>query len=206
MRTRSVTPRASAPLEAAHLEEVARDRLRLAALFGAESGPGAGRVDEGQYGHVELLRELHETQRLAIPLGVRHPEVAPEILLRVPPALVADDHHRLTIESRPAPDDGCVLAIETIAVQLDEVGEDRPEIIVGEGTLVGASDLHPLQRREVPVDLLAQLRDATLQGSDFLRDVKLALVGELLQLVDLLFQLENRLFEVQGGSRHCYLF
>src|SRR5438093_669593 len=59
-----------------HLLEIARDRLGLAALFGAEPGIGAGRVDERDDGLTELLGQMHEPERLAIALGMRHPEVA----------------------------------------------------------------------------------------------------------------------------------
>jgi hypothetical protein len=36
---------------------------------------------------------------------------------------VADQHHRLAVQPRPAADDRLVLAEEPVAVQLDEVGE-----------------------------------------------------------------------------------
>ena len=85
---------------------------RLPALLGAEAGPRARRVDERDHRHVELLGELHQAQRLAIALRMRHAEVALEILLRVAAALVADDHHRLAVEARPAADDRRVFAKE----------------------------------------------------------------------------------------------
>src|SRR6185503_6129492 len=75
-------------LEAAHLEEIPRDRLRLTALLRAEAGPRAWRVDEREDRDVKLLGELHQAQRLAVALGMWHPEVAPEILLGIPAALV----------------------------------------------------------------------------------------------------------------------
>ena len=63
-------------LELRHLEDVAADRLRLAALLGADAGIGARRVDEGEHRQAELLGQLHQAQRLAIALGPRHAEVA----------------------------------------------------------------------------------------------------------------------------------
>ena len=138
MITRSATPSASAPPEPPSPMTVAMigvssrlisNRLRaiasrLAALLGAESGPGARRVDERDHRHVELLGELHQAERLAVALGVRHAEVALQVLLRVAAALVADHHHRVAVEPRPAAHDRRVVAEEPVAVQLDEVGED----------------------------------------------------------------------------------
>jgi len=59
-------------------------------------------------------------------------------------ALVADHHHRLSIEARPAAHDRRVLAEGAVAMQLDEVGEAEAQIVVGEGPLVAAGHLHPL--------------------------------------------------------------
>src|SRR6266852_3326759 len=53
--------------ERRHLHEIARDRLGLTALLGAEPGIRAGRVHQGDDGRAELLGQMHEAQRLAIP-------------------------------------------------------------------------------------------------------------------------------------------
>ena len=166
-------------LEPAHLEQVARDRLALPALLGAEPRPRARRVDERDHRDVELLGELHEAQRLSIALRMRHPEVALQVLLRVAAALVADHHHRLAVEARPPADDRGVLAERAVAVQLDEVGEAEPQVVVGERPLVAPRHLHALQRREVAIDRLAQLDELPLERRDLLHHVELPLVGEL---------------------------
>jgi hypothetical protein len=62
--------------QAGHLVEIAADRLRLAALFGADARIRARRVDEREERQPEFFRKLHEPQRLAIALGARHAEVA----------------------------------------------------------------------------------------------------------------------------------
>jgi len=52
-----------------HLEDVATDGLRLAALFGADARVGAGRVDEAEDRQAEFFSELHQAQGLAVALG-----------------------------------------------------------------------------------------------------------------------------------------
>src|SRR2546422_9593752 len=69
-------------------------------LFRSEPGVGAGRVDERDDGFGELLGEVHEPQRLAIALRVRHPEVAGDLLARVAALLVADHDDRPPFEAR----------------------------------------------------------------------------------------------------------
>src|SRR5436190_20681282 len=56
--------------ERGHLYEIAGDRLGLTALFGAEPGVGTRRVHQGDDGGAELLGQMHETERLAVALGV----------------------------------------------------------------------------------------------------------------------------------------
>ena len=58
---------------------------------------------------MELLRELHQTQRLAVALRMRHAEVAAQILFRITTTLMSDDHDRVAVESRPTADDRRVL-------------------------------------------------------------------------------------------------
>src|SRR4051812_19878078 len=97
---------------------------------------------------------------------MRHPEVAVQVLLGVASALMPDDHHRLAIEARPSTDDRGVLAKETVAVELDEVGEAQTDVIIRQGALEAPRHLHALERREVLVDLLAKVGQLTLQRRD----------------------------------------
>ena len=141
--SRSQTPIASAPPEPPspittlmigvgerrHLEEIARDGLALAALLGADARIRARRVDEGDERQAETLGHLHEAQRLAIALGLRHAVVAAHPLLGVAALLVADQHHGSPVEARRSADDGEVVRVHAIAVQLLEVAEDEPDVI-----------------------------------------------------------------------------
>ena len=88
----------------------------------SDSGPGCapGHVDEGDDGQPEALRELHRPHRLAIALGMRHAEVAPDVLLGVGALLLADDHDSMTVdpgEAAPSPR----RRRRPVAVELDEL-------------------------------------------------------------------------------------
>ena len=177
--------------------------VKLTALFSPEPRPRARRVDQREHRYLELLRELHEPQRLPIALGMRHPEVAAQVLLRVAAALVPDDHHRLAFETRPAGEDGGVFAKQPIAVQLDEIGEGQPDVVRRERAAGNAGHLHALQRRQRPVNLHAQLTELLLKRHQLLFDVEGTVGRESLQLLDLLFELRQRTLELENrGSSH----
>ena len=159
-----------------HLQDVARERLGLAPLLGAEPGVGAGRVDEGDDGGGELGGESHQPEGLAVALGVRHAEVALQVLLGVPALLVPDHHHRVAAQTRPAADDRGIVEVEAVAVQLDEVGEDGAEIVEGVGTAGMAGDHDALDRREISVDLGPERIELALETLQLALDVDLPLV------------------------------
>ena len=97
----------------------------------SDSGPGwaPGHVDEGDDRQAEPLGELHDPHRLAVALGVRHPEVAPDVLLGVGALLLADDDDPPAVEPGEPGDDRRVVAEQPVAVELDEVvGHRRDEL------------------------------------------------------------------------------
>src|SRR5690606_41270340 len=101
-------------VQARHLAQVARDGLRLPALLRADAGVGAGGVDERDDRTAELVRKLHEPECLAVPFGMRHSEVAPQVLLHVAALLVTDQHDGLAVQARPAAYDRLVVAAAPI--------------------------------------------------------------------------------------------
>jgi hypothetical protein len=56
----------------------------------------------------------------------------------------ADHHHRASLEACHAADDGLVVGIGTVAVQLLELGEDHLQVVEGVGTLRVARELRHL--------------------------------------------------------------
>ena len=53
------------------------------------------------------------------------PKLRKIFFLGIAPFLVADDHHRLAIETRQAADDRVVVGKGTIAMQFLEIGKDQ---------------------------------------------------------------------------------
>src|SRR5207244_9646107 len=133
--------------ERRHRTQVPRDRLRLTPLLGADARVRAGRVDEGKDRLAELLGELHEPERLAVTLGVGHAEVARDLLARVTPLLVADDDEAEPLEAREAADDGRVVAVEPVAVELDEVLEEELDEVARVGAPGVPGELRSEERR-----------------------------------------------------------
>jgi hypothetical protein len=165
--------------QAGHLEQVRGDRERLAALLRRQRGVRARRVDEGDHRQAELLGLLHQAQRLAVPLRAGHPEAAVGVLLRVAPLLVADHHHRAAGEPGRAAHQGRVLGEEPVAVQLDELLEQRADVVEGVRALGVARELDPIPGRELRPGRAVGRREAdVLDGAVCL--VRAALDGQAL--------------------------
>src|SRR5256886_14173887 len=178
-----------------YLAEVPCDRLRLAPLLGADAGVRAGRVDEAEDRLAELLGELHEAERLAIALGVRHAEVARDLLTRVAPLLVADDDDPLPLEPRQATDDRRVVPVEPVAVELDEVLEEERDEVGRVGALGVAGELRPLPGGQARVGLLALPVEPLLELRDLLAAAGRVVLG--LERRDPVLQLEQGLLEIK---------
>ena len=155
--------------EGRHLEEVPRDGLGDAALLALEARVRARRVDEREDGFPELLRELHDAERLAVTLGAGHAEVAPDLFLRVAALLVAHDRDGPTPEHPEARDDGRVVRERAVALPLDEVVDEDADVVERERAVRMPRDERLLPGGEVLVDLprelpelLAELLDLTV--------------------------------------------
>ncbi len=163
----------------------------------SDSTPGyaAGVSMKMTIGPVELLRQLHHAQRLAIALGPGVAEVAEDLLLGVAALLMPDDRYRLALVLGQAADDGVVVGEAAIAVQLVEAGEEALDVVEGVRPGRVARDEHALPRRQVGVELAANLlgaRPQRLDGSLTLRRPR-----QHAERFDLLQQHADRFFELE---------
>jgi hypothetical protein len=113
---------------------------------------------------------------------------------------VPDDEDRLILVVGEARDHRVIVGKTPVTVNLDEVGAQPVDVVEGVGSQRVARHLHPLPRREVPVDLFPDLLDAASQ----LLDLAVALLGarHQRQRVDLLLQYRDRFFEFERVARH----
>ena len=107
--------------EAGHGSDRAGDGIGDAAFLGLGSGMGARDVDEGHDREAEPLGELHDPHRLAVALGMGHPEVAPDVLVRLGALLLADHDEPVAVDPGEARHDRLVVAERPVAVELHEL-------------------------------------------------------------------------------------
>jgi len=94
----------------------------------------------------EAVGHLVHPDRLAVALGVRHPEVALDVLLGRRALLLAHDDDRPAVELGDAANDRGVVAEAAIAVQLLETIEYARDHVEGVWTLDVARRLHGIPR------------------------------------------------------------
>src|SRR5205823_5194692 len=94
--------------EAGHQLNARSDRLRLPSLLGLGSGIRARCIHQCYERQVEFLREPIQAHRFAVPLWVRHSEVALNVFLGRRTLLLADDHDRPPVKLGDADGDVAV--------------------------------------------------------------------------------------------------
>src|SRR5437773_8442301 len=85
---------------------------------------------------MKLLRHAHHAQRLAIAFRFAAAVMSSLRLVDVA-ALLANYDHRLPFELRQSGDNGRIVAEVPVAVQLDEIGKQPLDIVLG-GRSIGA--------------------------------------------------------------------
>ena len=109
--------------------EVVRDRPGDASLLSPGAGKGARGIDERHDRKLEAFRLPDQAQGLAVALGIRHTEIAHRPFRRGAPLLLRNHHNRLLVEGGRPADDGVVVTEDAITVQLEEIAEDRVDIV-----------------------------------------------------------------------------
>ncbi len=115
---------------------------------------------------------------------------------------MADHHHRSPLEPGSPADDGWIVGEAPVPVELPEALEDLVDIVLGIGTPGMAGDLGYLPGGQAAVDLLRLAAGLALEPLDLFADVEVGLVGDIAQLLDLRFQLGDRLLEVEKTVVH----
>ena len=124
----------------------------MVALFRADAGVGAGGVHKGEHGHAEFFGKVHQAQGFAVAFGAGHAKIAVQFFFGVAPFLMPNHHHAVPIEAGNAADNGVVVGIMAVAVQLLEIGAQRVDVVLGVGALRMARDLRDLRGGELGED------------------------------------------------------
>ena len=107
-------------------------------------------------GAVELVGERHDAHRLAVALRPGHAEVAVGALGGVAALLVADHGDRAVRAAPDAGHDGGVVAVEAVAVQLLEVGEEPRDVVERVGPVLVAGELDGVPDRRAGLGAAAE--------------------------------------------------
>jgi len=94
-------------------------------------------------------------------------------------------------------DDGAIVRVHTVAMQLAELAADGIHVVERVGAVRMARELRDLPGSEVGEDARGQLTALRLQTRDLVLDVDLGVRGHVPQLLDLRFELGDRLFEIE---------
>ena len=132
-------------------------------------GIGAGGVDQRHNRNIELVGELHQTNRLPVAFRPRHAEVMFERPLGGW-ALFVPDHEDLSRNAEAA-NDGFVLGEIAVAGERHEVFDQRADEIEATRALRVARDQRLLPWRQLGVEIAKLLRCFGLEPGDLVGDV-----------------------------------
>ena len=156
-------------------------------------------------GALELLRQLHGAERLAIALWLGVPEVAVDLLLRIAAAtfVMSDDHHRVVFVTRESSDDCVIVGESAVAAYFSELRKQSVDVIEQRRAVVVPRHHDPLPRRQAGVDIGPKLIEPTLQAIQCLLPLPRPRLRR--QRVDLLQEWGEWFLKLQQVGRHTPL-
>ena len=105
-------------------------------------------------------------------------------------------HHAVPIEAGNAADNGVVVGIMAIAVQLLKIGAQRIDVVLGVGALRMARDLRDLRGGELGEDGFGQISGFFLQTFDFIGNIYGRIALHKAQFFNFVVQLGDGLFKI----------
>ena len=122
-------------LQPRHFTQISGDCFRLAAFLGAQAGVSARSIDKRKYRPAEFLCYLHRAECFPIALGIGHPEIAVNLLLGIARLLMPHNHDFFAMETRHPADDGRIVGIAAIAMNLAPLSKNAFDVIERIGAL-----------------------------------------------------------------------
>ena len=99
-------------------------------------------------------------------------------------------------------DNGLIVPEETVAMQFDEIAESFTEVIQGERPGIVAGNLNTLPGGKVLVNFATGTFNFGLHRFHLAFEINRLEFGMFPKLFELFFQLEDRLFKIEGGRFH----
>ncbi len=112
-----------------------------------------------------------------------------------------DQHHLIAADAGEAAEDGFIVAIETVAVDLAELSADHFHIIFEKRAGGVAGDLHRFPCRQIVVGLSKQFGVGVSERPQFFGVIGLPLGLQGFKLVNLLLKLSHGFFERKNVSK-----
>ena len=117
-----------------------------------------------------MVRHRHQACRFAIAFRPGHSEIVFKPAVGVGTLLVTDHTDAFTAEAAEATDDGCIVAMLTIAGQWDEFADQSRHVIEAMRPLRMACDLRLLPWRQPAVEFFQSDRGLVFDATDFFAD------------------------------------
>ena len=116
-------------------------------------------VHKAEHRPAELCRELHHAQSFPVAFRLRLPEIAREPLLGVASFLVPDHRDGPPVVFGKTGDNGLVVGVPAVAMQLHEIREQEIHVVQCVGPLLVPRNLSALPRSQMRIEFFSQLRD-----------------------------------------------
>ena len=188
-----------------HLENVLGNRTGLPAFLGPYPWVSTRSVDETDDWQAQSFGETHLAQRLAVALGVCRAKMARQTIFRGLAFAMADQHDPLAENGRQTGRNRPIVAKVAISVQLDEILAEVLDKVTGERPIRVASDLNPIPRRQIAVNLGCEALETIPVEAQLFREVMGGLPGELFELFEPRTNVLDRLLKWKRGWAVCGL-
>ena len=128
-------------MQAGQFVQITADGFRLAAFFRADARIRARGIDKGHDRNIEFFGSLHQAQCFTVTLRTRHTEITADFFFGITAFLMTDNHHALAVETRQTADNGMIVRIMAVAVQLFKIGKNTVDVVQSIRTLRMAGHL-----------------------------------------------------------------
>src|SRR5258708_9067443 len=185
-----------------HFPQIDGDRLRNMPFLRAHSRVSPRCIYQRNNRQTKLGCQSHQPERLPVALGMRATKIPPDILLGIPTFLVRYYHAPMGSDRGESAWHRVIVTKQPISMELDEIAEGQFQIIQSKGTSRMSGDQDPLPSSEILVNLFSRILDLSFHCLHFTLEIDCLQFRMFFELLELLFQFDNRLFKFQRVRLH----